>query len=215
MATLLQSIRTAGPKKQLTVTPGLTGDALAASSKVEAGYAWRTIDASDVPVPLSDFADLDNIKKKGYKNTTLTKSKYCPKKGERHADDTVCARKLLVHSECPSEMHWYYKAPKVKDPIEIAVANYPPGLVMACMYDVNSMFVGHRISHEAISTGNKRRYALSLDIRPFRGSQTDIKLDTEYLGQHFQNLERMHCDATEFYQEKKRKKQGEPDESNA
>ena len=104
MATLLQSIRTAGPKKQLTVTPGLTGDALAASSKVEAGYAWRTIDASDVPVPLSDFADLDNIKKKGYKNTTLTKSKYFKKHkkaiGETtgHSNTADCVQSLFVQS---------------------------------------------------------------------------------------------------------------------
>ena len=76
------------------------------------------------------------------------------KKGEKHADNTCRGRKLLVHSECPSEMRWYYKAPKAKDPIEIAVANYAPGLVMACMYNVNSIFGGHRIiPHQ--SRGNK------------------------------------------------------------
>ena len=68
MATFLLSVRNAGPKEQITVTPGLEGDALAAAEQVKTGYAWRsTFEAlkHEVSVPLSDFVDLHNEREQG------------------------------------------------------------------------------------------------------------------------------------------------------
>ena len=70
----------------------------------------------------------------------------CTSEGDKHADDTYDPRLLMIKSETPSELIWYYKQPNVREPIKIAVANYPAGLVMACMNEVNNRFSRDMVS---------------------------------------------------------------------